>query len=69
MPATGQAFRLTVDRACAANHGTDPSDAGIFDYSAKASVLYRMLVPELNLDLSIEFRNSSPDNGFELWAS
>ena len=29
--------------------------------------LYRMLVPKLNLDLSKEFRNSAPDNGFELW--
>ena len=30
-------------------------------------MLYRMLVPKLNLDLSTEFRNSPPDNRFELW--
>ena len=61
-----EAFRLTVGRARAANNGVGPIDA-LFDYPAKASVLYRMLVPKLNLDLSTEFRNSSPDNGFELW--
>ena len=36
----------------------------LFDYPAKASTLYKMLVPRLN---STEFRNSAPDNGFELW--
>ena len=60
------ALRPTVDRARAANNGTDPVDE-LFDYSAKGSILYRMLVPKLNLDLSTEFRNSSPDNDFELW--
>ena len=47
---TREAFRLTVDRARSANHGTDPIDASLFDYSGTASVLYRMLVPKLNLD-------------------
>ena len=61
-----QAFRATVDRARTANSGTDPVEE-FFDYAAKGSILYRMLVPKLNLDLSTEFRNSSPDNGFELW--
>ena len=60
------ALRPTVDRARAAHNGTDPVD-DLFDYSAKGLILYRMLVPKLNLDLSTEFRNSSPDNGFELW--
>ena len=61
-----EAFRLRVGRARAANNGVEPVEE-LFDYSAKASVPYRMLVPKLNLDLSTEFRNSSRDNGFELW--
>ena len=64
---TRAAFRLTADRALSANHGTDPIDESLFDCQGKASVLYRMLVPKLNLDLSTEFRNPSPDNRFELW--
>ena len=61
-----EAFRLTVGRARAANNGVEPVEE-LSDYSAKASVLHRMLVLKLNLDLSTEFRNSSPDGGFELW--
>ena len=63
---TKEAFRLTVNRARVVNKGVGPVDE-LFDYAAKASVLYRMLVPTLNLDSSTEFRNSSPDNGLELW--
>ena len=61
-----QALEATVVRARQANSGLEPVEE-FFDYAAKGSILYRMLVPKLNLELSTEFRNSSPDNGFELW--
>ena len=50
-----------------ANDDTAPFDPAHADYAAKAVTLYRLLVPKLNFDLSTEFRNSAPDNGFELW--
>ena len=28
---------------------------------------YRILLPKFNFDFPTEFRNSAPDNGFELW--
>ena len=62
---SSSARRAILSRS--ANHATDPIDESLFDYQGKASVLYRMLVPKLNLDLSTEFRNSPPDNRFELW--
>ena len=55
-----------VERAVKANKGQPPIDV-LLDFLAKAATLYRMLVPKLNLDLSTEFRNSAPDNGFEPW--
>ena len=48
-------------------YGVAPFDPALGDYATKAVTLYRLLVPKLNFDLSTEFRNSAPDNGFELW--
>ena len=56
-----------IARATKANSGVEPTSDVVFDFPGTASTLYRMLVPKLNLDLSTEFRNSAPDNGFELW--
>ena len=53
--------------ATKANDGVAPFDPALVDYGTKAVTLYRILVPKLNFDLSTEFRNSAPDNGFELW--
>ena len=53
--------------AMKANDGIAPFDPALVDYATKAVTLYRLLVPKLNFDLSTEFRNSAPDNGFELW--
>ena len=50
-----------------ANNFVDPFDPATVDYGTKAVTLYRILIPKLNFDLSTEFRNSAPDNGFELW--
>ena len=50
-----------------ANGNVDPFDPSAVDYATKAVTVYRLLVPKLNFDLSVEFRNSAPDNGFELW--
>ena len=55
-----------IERAAKANKGVSPISEMMFDFPGKAATLYRMLVPKLNLDLSTEFRNSAPDNGFEL---
>ena len=54
-------------KAKEASRGEDPYDHMLFDYPATALTLYRMLVPKLNFDLSTEFHNSVPENGFELW--
>ena len=61
-----ESMTMIIDRATKANKGQAPVDY-LFDFATKAATLYRMLVPKLNLDLSTEFRNSAPDNGFELW--
>ena len=50
-----------------ANAGVEPFHPFLFDYPAMSSTLYRMTMPKLNFDLSTEFRNSAPDNVFELW--
>jgi hypothetical protein len=55
------------DKAKKANHNTELFDPATVDYSNKAITLYRILIPKLNFDLSTEFRNSAPDNAFELW--
>ena len=47
--------------------GEDAFEPALFEYAAKASTLFKLLVPKLNLDLSTDFRNAAPDNGFELW--
>ena len=43
-----------------ANGGEDPYEPALFEYPAKASTLYKLLVPKLNFDLSTEFCNSAP---------
>ena len=50
-----------------ANGGVAPFEPAFFEYAAKTSTLYKLFVPKLNFDLSTEFRNSAPNNGFELW--
>ena len=49
-----------------ANNHVEPFDPATVDYATKAVTLYRILIPKPNFDLSTEFRNSTPDNGFEL---
>ena len=49
-----------------ANNHVEPFDPATVDYATKAVTLYRILIPKLNFDSSTEFRNSAPDNGFEL---
>ena len=53
-----------IERAAKANKGQPPVDP-LFDFTTKAVTLYQMLWPQLNLNLSTEFRYSAPDNGFE----
>ena len=57
-----------VGRAITAAGGVFLFDPVIFDYAGKCATLYRMLVPKLDIELATEFRNSAPDNGFELWS-
>ena len=54
-------------KAKKANHDIEPFDPATVDYATKAVTLYRILTPKMNFDLSTEFLNSAPDNGFELW--
>ena len=54
-------------KAKRANSDIDLFDPSFVDYASKAVTLYRILVPKLKFDLSTEFRNSSLDNGFEMW--
>ena len=55
------------EKAKKANNDVEPHDPATVDYVTKALTLYRILIPKFNFDLSTEFRNSAPDNGFELW--
>ena len=50
-----------------ANDDPPICDVDSFDFPGKAITLYRLIAPKQNMDISTEFRNSSPDNGFELW--
>ena len=60
-------MRDTILRGVEANKENAIFDVDSFDFPGKAITLYRLTAPKLNMDLSTEFRNSSPDNGFELW--
>ena len=60
-------LRGTIRRAVEANKDQPIFDVDTFDFLGKAVILYRLIAPKLNLELSTKFRNSSPDNGIELW--
>ena len=57
----------SVDRAKLVHKGIPVVDDATIDWLEKASALYKLLMPKLNLELSTEFRNASAENGFELW--
>ena len=60
-------MRDVFEKARDTNGGEEPFEPALFEYAAKASTLYKLLVPKLNFDLSTEFRNTASDNGLELW--
>jgi hypothetical protein len=60
---TRASLRETIRRAVEANKDQPIFDVGTFDFPGKAVILYRLIAPKLNLELSTEFRNSPPDNG------
>ena len=64
---THLSLRETIRRAVEANNDQPIFDVATFDFPGKAVTLYRLIAPRLNLKLSTEFRNSSPDNGIEMW--
>ena len=64
---TRSSLRDTIEKAKKANDDQDIFDIDVFDFPGKAIALYRLIAPKLNLELSTEFRNSSPDTGIELW--
>ena len=60
---TRLSLRETIRRAVDANNDQLIFDVDTFDFPGKAVSLYQLIAPKLNLELSTEFRNSSPDNG------
>ena len=49
------ALDATIDKASKLNGDVDPIDRVHFDFNVKTDLLYKMLSPKLNLDLSSEF--------------
>ena len=52
---------------CRKVDGQAPVDPHQFEFSLKSDVLYKLLMPRLNLSLSTEFRQIGSTNGFELF--
>ena len=47
--------------------GAEPVSAFYFDFSLNCDILYKLLMPRLNVELATEFRQMGSANGCELW--